>query len=255
MIRQFKTSLNSYTDRSSRSVEKYFHDISKIPLLSIDEEIELGTMIKQGGLGQKIAREKLVKSNLRFVVTVAKSYHRQTNGKLPLSDLIQAGNEGLIVAADKFDPAKGFRFLSFAIWWIRQSILLSMAKYSRVVRIPMNKLSDVSESAFSVSLEEPVSADSRLRLHEIIANENSPIPDENLVAESLQKYLADILHNMSPRDARILSMYFGFEGKEYTLEEIGKELNMSAERCRQIKNRILHSLKSSDKIDILRNYL
>ncbi len=270
------------------SLEKYLDEISQIPLLTPKEEIDLTRRIKQG---DQEALNKLIRANLRFVVKVAKEYQNQG---LPLTDLINEGNLGLIKAAKRFDETRGFKFISYAVWWIRQSILKSLAEYSRVVRLPLNRVGliskvnqlvrnleqkynrepsfeeisneleisipDISEamssSAFHVSLDQPIHRSEEGTMKEIIRNPDSKTPDTDLVKDSLRQEIRRVLKSLTPREEKIIKMYFGVDyERPYTLEEIGERLKLTRERVRQIKERALIRLRHQSRSQNLRLFL
>lgn len=270
------------------SLEKYLDEISQIPLLTPAEEIDLTRRIKQG---EQEALNKLIRANLRFVVKVAKEYQNQG---LPLTDLINEGNLGLIKAAKRFDETRGFKFISYAVWWIRQSILKSLAEYSRVVRLPLNRVGliskvnqlvrnleqkynrepsfeeisneldisipDISEamssSAFHVSLDQPIHRSEEGTMKEIIRNPDSKTPDTDLVKDSLRQEIRRVLKSLTPREEKIIKMYFGVDyERPYTLEEIGERLKLTRERVRQIKERALIRLRHQSRSQNLKLFL
>ncbi len=287
-MRQLKIS-KRITNRESESITKYFNEVNKIPLLTNEEEIELANKISSG---DEVALDKLVKSNLRFVITVAKQYQ---NRGLPLEDIINDGNVGLIKAARKFDNNRGFKFISYAVWWIRQSILQSLAEQSRMIRIPTNQTSSLFkinktaskleqqlereptneelEEALegievnvgdlklimgrTVSLDSPMGDDdSSLTLLDCTADKNSLSPDNELNMESMQSDFVKVLEKLTPRQRSIICMYFGMLGhKAMTLEEIGKEFELTRERVRQIKDSAIRLLKCRNNSSILRQHL
>ncbi len=270
------------------SLEKYLDEISQIPLLRPEEEITLTQGIKRG---EQDCLHKLIRANLRFVVKVAKEYQNQG---LPLTDLINEGNLGLIKAAKRFDETRGFKFISFAVWWIRQSILKALAEHSRVVRLPLNRVGliskvnqlvreleqkydrepsfeeiadkleisipDISEalssSAFHVSLDQPIHRSEDGTMKELIRNPDSKTPDGDLVIESLQQEIRRVLKSLTPREEKIIKMYFGVDyERPYTLEEIGERLKLTRERVRQIKERALVRLRHQSRSQNLRLFL
>jgi len=287
-MRQLKIS-RSITNRESQSLEKYLQDIGKVDLLTIEEEVALAQKIRNGD--QK-ALEKLVKANLRFVVSVAKQYQNQG---LQLSDLINEGNLGLIKAAQRFDETRGFKFISYAVWWIRQSILQMLAEQSRIVRLPLNKVGSISkinrafakleqeyerepsvdelgqllhlnpddiQNTISVSrrplpMDAPVMEGERKSLLESLRDSNIPDTDEKLAyKESLRKEIERTLSVLSPRQAEIVRYYFGIgRVNAYSLEDIGLKFSLTRERVRQIKDKALNKLRTSTKSKILRTYL
>ncbi len=287
-MRQLKIS-KQVTNRDELSIDKYLHEISKYELLTVDEEVEYARAIKQGN---DEALDKLVKGNLRFVVSVAKQYQNQG---LTLSDLINEGNLGLIKAAQRFDESRGFKFISYAVWWIRQSILQALAEHSRIVRLPQNKLSTINKinKAF-VNLEqqferEPqiqevaeslaispedvkqsllnvkrlISMDSKLKddddsgsYYDVIENMDTPKPDAGLLHESLSKEIERVLNTLSLRESEIIKYYYGLLGnKPLTLEEISGIMGLTKERIRQIKERTILKLKNTSRSKLLKKYL
>lgn len=270
------------------SLEKYLHDISRIPLLNAQEEVELAKKVRQN---DQEALEKLVRSNLRFVVKVAKEYQNQG---LPLTDLINEGNLGLIRAAKRFDETRGFKFISYAVWWIRQSILKALGEHSRLVRLPLNRLgtitkvhqtirgfeqkhnrqptfqemsseleipvSDVSQallnSSYHLSLDQSFTQSGNGSMKEFLKNPNEIPPDVGLIRESLCDEIRRVLKTLSPREEKIIKMYFGLDfDRPYTLEEIGENLKLTRERVRQIKERALTRLRHQSRSQNLRPFL
>jgi len=287
-MRQLKIT-NKITSRESLALDKYLNDIGKIPMLSADEEAELARRIKQG---DHAALEKLTKSNLRFVVSVAKQYQNQG---LSLSDLINEGNVGLMKAARRFDETKGFKFISYAVWWIRQSILQAIVEYSRIVRLPLNKVGSynkVNEAYLSfvqkfereptheelgellgmtakevsnmlkgngrhLSVDAPLSGeDGDSTMLDVINPEGSDSPDDSLMAQSLKDEVKQGLSMLTPREVEVLSSYYGLGGKKsLTLEEIGELYGLTRERVRQIKERAIRRLRKSYNRNALKSYL
>ncbi len=270
------------------SLEKYLNEISQIPLLKPEEEIELTKRIR---LGDQQALDKLVQANLRFVVKIAKEYQNQG---LPLIDLINEGNLGLIKAAKRFDETRGFKFISYAVWWIRQSILQALAEHSRVVRLPLNRvgqiskinhvvkeleqkynreptfeeisqeldisINDVTEALnsgnYHISLDQPIHRVEDGTIKDIIRNPDSTMPDGDLIRESLREEIRRVLKTLSPREEKIIKMYFGIDyERPYTLEEIGERLSLTRERVRQIKERALTRLRHQSRSQNLRLFL
>ncbi len=287
-MRQLKIT-NTITNRDSATLEKYFNEVSKVDLLTVDEEIDLAQRIREG---DQLALEKLVKANLRFVVSVAKQYH---HSKMPLNDLINEGNLGLIKAAKMFDETKGFKFISYAVWWIRQSIMQSLDNHSRLVRIPGNKINsltkisraeatieqqferqpteeeladfmgvDVSEiktantaAIKQSSLDAPFAEGEDNSLLDILNDQDADSVDESLVNQgSLFTELTRLLSLLSERERDIISMHFGI-GKEYSqsLEDIADSLGLTRERVRQIKEKALRKLRSTAGLKLLQPYL
>ena len=285
-MRQLKIT-NSITSRGSQSLEDYLNDISKQPLLTTEEEVKLAQRIHND---DREALERLVCANLRFVVSVAKQYQNQG---LTLPDLINEGNIGLIKAAEKFDETRGFKFISYAVWWIRQSILQALAEQSRMVRLPLNQVSAVSRinklimkfeqeherkpSAYELSelIDEtpekirdslrangrPMSMDAPLgegddsTLLEVISDENTPQADRGMIDKSLATEIDRMLDTLDEREKTIVEMCFGINNREMTLEEISEKFGLSRERVRQIREKALLKLRHSNKKSLLQEYL
>ncbi|MGI6369020.1 MAG: sigma-70 family RNA polymerase sigma factor [Ignavibacteria bacterium] len=279
-----------YTNRESQSLDKYLQEIGRVELLTAEEEIELAKKIKGGGPESAKALERLVKANLRFVVSVAKQYQNQG---LTLGDLINEGNLGLIKAANRFDETRGFKFISYAVWWIRQSILQALAEQSRIVRLPLNRVGalnkigkefsrleqeferepTVSEladqlnmtvaeiadtikiSGRHLSVDAPFVQGEDNRLLDVIPNEMQPPPDAALIYESLRIEVQQVLNTLSPREAEVIKLYFGLDGPMLTLEEIGDRFNLTRERVRQIKEKAIRRLRHTSRSKTLRTYL
>ncbi|MCX7875674.1 MAG: RNA polymerase sigma factor RpoD/SigA [Melioribacteraceae bacterium] len=280
--------VKQFTNRESQSLDKYLQEIGKVDLLTPEEEIELAIRIKQN---DSLALEKLVKANLRFVVSVAKQYQNQG---LSLGDLINEGNLGLIKAAKRFDETRGFKFISYAVWWIRQSILQALAEQSRIVRLPLNKvgdlnkivkayssleqeferepnaeeiaqelnmdISDISDtlkvSGKAVSMDAPISQGEENRLLDVLESNEQPSPDSNLITESLKKEIQRALSTLSDREAEVIQLYFGLNrDSALTLEEIGEKFNLTRERVRQIKEKAIRRLRHASRSRHLRAYL
>jgi RNA polymerase primary sigma factor len=277
-----------YTNRESQSLDKYLQEIGKVDLLTPEEEIDLARKIKKGD--QK-SLEKLTKANLRFVVSVAKQYQNQG---LSLGDLINEGNLGLIKAAKRFDETRGFKFISYAVWWIRQSILQALAEQSRIVRLPLNRVGALNKigKAFStleqeferepsaselaeeldmslfevadtlkisgrhLSMDAPFAQGEDNRLLDVIQDERTPLPDNELMRESLSREVERALSTLSDREAEVIRLYFGL-GREHslTLEEIGEKFNLTRERVRQIKEKAIRRLRHASRSKALRSYL
>ncbi len=286
-MRQLKIT-KQVTNRETLSLDKYLHDIGKVELLSAEREVELAKRIKRG---DQLALEELIKANLRFVVSVSKQYQNQG---LSLPDLINEGNLGLIKAAQRFDETRGFKFISYAVWWIRQSILQALAEQARIVRLPLNKIgsinkinrtfskleqefqreptleevagmlettSEVVEDAMKVSSHH-VSMDAPLRdeddnsLYDIMLNNESPSPDNILITNSLRKEIERTLSTLGEREAEIIKYYFGLNGyPQHTLEEIGEVFGLTRERVRQIKEKSIKKLKNHYRNRLLKAYL
>lgn len=280
-----------YTNRESQSLDKYLQEIGRVELLTGDDEIVLAQAIKRGGSEGAIALERLVKANLRFVVSVAKQYQNQG---LSLGDLINEGNLGLIKAAKRFDETRGFKFISYAVWWIRQSILQALAEQSRIVRLPLNRvgalnkigkkfseleqqyereptaaelaeqldmsIAEISEtikiSGRHLSVDAPFVNGEDNRLLDILPNEQQPPPDSELMRESLRVEVQQVLNSLSEREAEVIRLYFGLDDYQaLTLEEIGEKFNLTRERVRQIKEKAIRRLRHASRSKALRSYL
>lgn len=278
----------NFAEKSNDLIDKYLQEIGSVPLLTPEEEIDLAKKVKEG---DESALEKLTKANLRFVVSVAKQYQNQG---LSLNDLINEGNIGLIKAAKRFDVTRGFKFISYAVWWIRQSILQALAEQSRVVRLPLNKIgtlnkigkvfSDLEQeferepssdeiadmldiSAFEVtntmqmsgrhvSMDEPMHDSENNTLMDVIENEQQEPPDQDLLTESLRIEIQRALETLSAREAEVVKLYFGLETDHpLTLEEIGERFNLTRERVRQIKEKAIRRLRHASRSNVLRHYL
>ena len=288
-MRQLKIQ-KSITNRSSEALDKYLVEIGRAPLISIDEEIELAQKIRKGGPEGERAKDKLVTANLRFVVSVAKQYQHQG---LTLTDLIDEGNIGLIKAAQKFDETRGFKFISYAVWWIRQSILQAIAEQSRIVRLPLNQLGsmnkinrmltkfeqenerrpsvdEISEvidipedkvdeainvSGRQVSVDAPFVDGEDNSLLDVLVNNDAPMADKQLVIESLQAEIMDALKMLTIRERNIITAFYGIGQPEMTLEEIGVKFGLTRERVRQIKEKAIRRLRGNTKNKILKAYL
>lgn len=285
-MRQLKIS-KSITNRESASLEKYLQEIGHEDLLTTEEEVELAQKIREG---DKRALERLTKANLRFVVSVAKQYQNQG---LSLPDLINEGNVGLIKAAQKFDETRGFKFISYAVWWIRQSILQAISEQSRIVRMPLNQvgfqsklqkaivsfeqeyerrpsvgeLADLLETDVSkvqealgtngkkVSVDAPFQEDDSNCMIDIMTDDSAPGTDNQMEKESLSADLDSALSTLSERERQVLKMLFGIGRNEMTAEEVANSLSLTRERVRQIKERALRRLREADNINILTKYL
>jgi RNA polymerase primary sigma factor len=286
-MRQLKIT-KQVTNRETASLDKYLQEIGKVDLITADMEVELAQRIKAG---DQIALEKLTKANLRFVVSVAKQYQNQG---LTLPDLINEGNLGLIKAAKRFDETRGFKFISYAVWWIRQSILQALAEQSRIVRLPLNKIgsinkinktfarleqenerppsaeeiakeldmtiSDVKESMKNagrhVSMDAPLIEGEDSNLYDVLNSGESPNPDKSLLHESLKVEILRALETLTPREADVVKLYFGLgDAHPMTLEEIGETFDLTRERVRQIKEKAIRRLKHTSRSKILRTYL
>mgnify|MGYP001260851236 CR=1 FL=1 len=286
-MRQLKIT-KSITNRETASLDKYLQDIGKIELITAEQEVILAQQIRQG---DTIALEKLVKANLRFVVSVAKQYQNQG---LSLPDLINEGNLGLIKAAQRFDETRGFKFISYAVWWIRQGILQALAEQARVVRIPLNQIGALNrikkessrlEQKFErtpsneelaealetqeykieasikntikyISMDEPMSEDENSKLGDSFFDENAPTTDALLMQESLAKEIQRAIATLSEKEQEIIYLYYGLGGEQaLTLEEIGEKYNLTRERVRQIKEKGIRRLKHKSRSSLLRQYL
>ena len=286
-MRQLKIT-KQVTNRETASLDKYLQEIGKVDLITADEEVELAQRIKSG---DQIALEKLTKANLRFVVSVAKQYQNQG---LTLPDLINEGNLGLIKAAQRFDETRGFKFISYAVWWIRQSILQALAEQSRIVRLPLNKIgsinkinktyafleqsherppsaeeiakeldmtiNDVKESMKNsgrhVSMDAPLVEGEDSNLYDVLRSGESPNPDKELLHESLRTEIERALETLTPREADVIRLYFGLGNQHpMTLEEIGETFDLTRERVRQIKEKAIRRLKHTSRSKILKTYL
>lgn len=277
-----------FTNRESQSLDKYLQEIGKVDLLSPEDEIQLAIKIRKG---DRSAFEQLTKANLRFVVSVAKQYQNQG---LSLGDLINEGNLGLIKAASRFDETRGFKFISYAVWWIRQSILQALAEQSRIVRLPLNRVGTLNKigKAYSnleqeyerepnslelatelqidanevtealkisgrhISMDAPLTQGDENRLLDVVENEEYPAPDHMLMSESLKTEINRILSTLSNREAEVIKFYFGLN-KEHslTLEEIGERFNLTRERVRQIKEKAIRRLRHASRSKNLKSYL
>ncbi|HXK82295.1 MAG TPA: RNA polymerase sigma factor RpoD/SigA [Bacteroidales bacterium] len=285
-MRQLKIT-KSITNRESASLDKYLQEIGKEELISVEQEVELAQRIKKG---DRIALEKLTRANLRFVVSVAKQYQNQG---LSLPDLINEGNLGLIKAAEKFDETRGFKFISYAVWWIRQSILQALAEQSRIVRLPLNQVGSLNKinKAFSkfeqenerkptsdelakaldlapekvsdtmrvsgrhVSVDAPFVTGEENSLLDVLENTDSPHTDSILINESLSREIHRTLATLTERERDIIRYFFGIGCQEKTLEEIGEEFGLTRERVRQIKEKAIRRLRHTSKSKLLKTYL
>jgi len=285
-MRQLKIT-KSITSRDSASLDKYLQEIGRECLLTVDEEVELSQRIRKG---DRQALDKLVRANLRFVVSVAKQYQNQG---LSLPDLINEGNVGLIKAAEKFDETRGFKFISYAVWWIRQTILQALAEQSRIVRLPLNQVSAVNKiskamtkfeqenerkpspdelaeivnelpekisdslraSGRHVSVDAPFVEGEENSLLDVMVNADSPMADKELVKESLNTEIARALNMLNDRERDIVEMSFGINHQEMTLEEIGERFGLTRERVRQIREKAIRKLRQGSRNSLLRHYL
>lgn len=287
LMRQLKI-IKQVTNRESKSLDKYLQDISKIELITAQEEVELAQKIR---MGDENALEKLTNANLRFVVSVAKQYQNQG---LTLPDLINEGNVGLVKAAKRFDETRGFKFISYAVWWIRQSILQALAEQSRVVRLPLNKIGSINKikKTFSyleqahqrppsaeeiakeldmtvtevkqslkntgrhVSMDAPLKEGETSNLYDVLNVDQSPRPDKFLLHESLTTEINRVLDTLSTREADVVRLYYGIgENPSMTLEEIGYTFDLTRERVRQIREKAIRKMRHSSKSKILKTYL
>ena len=285
-MRQLKIT-KSITNRESASLDKYLQEIGREELISVEDEVELAQRIRKG---DRAALEKLTRANLRFVVSVAKQYQNQG---LSLPDLINEGNLGLIKAAQKFDETRGFKFISYAVWWIRQSILQSLAEQSRIVRLPLNQVGSLNKinkalsrfeqenerrpspaevaeeldipidkiadtlkvSGRHISVDAPFVEGEDNSLLDVLPNDDSPVADHTLMNESLQTEIDRALETLTEREADIIRMFFGIGCQEMTLEEIGAKFALTRERVRQIKEKAIRRLRNNTKNKILKSYL
>ena len=243
-MRQLKIT-KQVTNRETASLDKYLQEIGRVDLITADEEVELAQRIKEGDVA---ALEKLTKANLRFVVSVAKQYQNQG---LTLPDLINEGNLGLIKAAQRFDETRGFKFISYAVWWIRQSILQALAEQSRIVRLPLNKIGSINKiNKMYAYLEQ---ANERVPSAEEIARE---LDMSELILASLRTEIERALETLTPREADVIRLYFGLGDQHaMTLEEIGETFDLTRERVRQIKEKAIRRLKHTSRSKILKTYL
>ena len=286
-MRQLKIT-KQVTNRETASLDKYLQEIGKVELISAEEEVELAQRIKQG---DKVALEKLTKANLRFVVSVSKQYQNQG---LSLTDLINEGNLGLIKAAQRFDETRGFKFISYAVWWIRQSILQALAEQSRIVRLPLNKIGSINkinktyaklEQEFErepnaeeiaevleiseqevkesmknagrhISMDAPLVQDEDNTMYDVLKSEEAPTPETELLYESLRKEIDRAISTLTQREQDVVRLYFGLNGSHpMTLEEIGEKFDLTRERVRQIKEKAIRRLKHTSRSKILKSYL
>ena len=277
----------SITNRESASLDKYLQEIGKEDLITVEEEVELAQRIRKG---DQRALEKLTRANLRFVVSVAKQYQNQG---LSLPDLINEGNLGLIKAAEKFDETRGFKFISYAVWWIRQSILQALAEQSRIVRLPLNQVGSLNKinKAFSrfeqeherrpspeelaetldlpaekvadtlrvsgrhISVDAPFVEGEDNSLLDVLVNDDSPVADKTLINESLSTEVERALATLTERERDIIRLFFGINCQEMTLEEIGEKFGLTRERVRQIKEKAIRRLRHSSRSKLLKTYL
>jgi len=285
-MRQLKIT-KSITNRESASLDKYLQEIGKEQLITVEEEVDLAQRIRKG---DRSALEKLTRANLRFVVSVAKQYQNQG---LSLPDLINEGNLGLIKAAEKFDETRGFKFISYAVWWIRQSILQALAEQSRIVRLPLNQVGSLNKinkalskfeqdfertptpdelaavlevpkekiidtlrvSGRHISMDAPFVEGEDNSLIDVIENKDSPIADSKLIGESLSREIERALATLTERERDIIRFFFGISIQEMTLEEIGEKFALTRERVRQIKEKAIRRLRHTSRSKLLKQYL
>ena len=286
-MRQLKIT-KQVTNRDTPSLDKYLQEIGRVDLISPDEEVILARRIKSG---DSEALRKLVKANLRFVVSVAKQYQNQG---MSLPDLINEGNLGLMKSAQRFDETRGFKFISYAVWWIRQAILQSLAEQARIVRLPVNKIGSINKinrafarleqeyerepssqeiaetlemvpeevkdalktNSRTVSMDAPISSEEDNNMYDVLQANDTPSPDRNLINESLAYEIERALSTLSQRESKVLRLYFGLGLKHpYTLEEIGEELGLTRERVRQIKEKAIKRIQYTTRCRILKTYL
>jgi RNA polymerase primary sigma factor len=286
-MRQLKIS-KQITNRESQSLDKYLQEIGKVDLLTPDEEVKLAQQIREG---DQQALERLTKANLRFVVSVAKQYQNQG---LSLGDLINEGNLGLIKAAQRFDETRGFKFISYAVWWIRQSILQALAEQSRIVRLPLNRVGSLNKisktfseleqkferepspeelaevlevstnevvdtlkiSGRHVSMDAPFVQGEENSLLDVLENDSEDKPDAGLINDSLRREVQRALSTLTQREADVITLYFGLNGEHaMTLEEIGEKFNLTRERVRQIKEKAIRRLRHTSRSKALKTYL
>lgn len=286
-MRQLKIT-KQVTNRESKSLDKYLQDISKLPLITANEEVELAQRIRED---DQVALDKLITANLRFVVSVAKQYQNQG---LTLPDLINEGNAGLVKAAKRFDETRGFKFISYAVWWIRQAILQALAEQARVVRLPLNKIGSINKinKAYSfleqsyqrppsteeiakeldmtlsdvklsmknsgrhLSMDAPLREGEDFSLYDVVSSTESPRPDSDLMADSLKLEINRALDTLSNKEGDVIKLYYGLGGElPMSLDEIGVTFELSRERVRQIKEKGIRRLRHTSKSKILKSYL
>jgi RNA polymerase primary sigma factor len=286
-MRQLKI-IKQVTNRDFPSLDKYLHEIGKVELITAEEEVELARRIKKSDVQ---ALNRMIGANLRFVVSVSKQYQNQG---LSLPDLINEGNLGLIKAAQRFDETRGFKFISYAVWWIRQSILQALAEQARIVRLPLNKIGSINKinktfseleqrfereptvlelsqtlelapedvkdalksSSRHISMDAPLGPDDEGNMYDVMLSKDAPSPDRELLHDSLRREIERALSTLTYREANVIRLYFGLNGKHaHTLEEIGEEFNLTRERVRQIKEKAIKRLKHTTRSKILKTYL
>jgi RNA polymerase primary sigma factor len=286
-MRQLKI-IKQITNRDNLSLDKYLQEIGKLKMITAEEEVDLARRIHDGDLN---ARDRLINANLRFVVSVSKQY--QNNG-MSLPDMINEGNLGLIKAAERFDETKGFKFISYAVWWIRQHIMVALLEQSRIVRLPLNRYSHINKikktinlleqkyereptvleitqaldlapddvtaaiqnAVRYISMDAPLIQDEEINMYDVLLNDGSSSPDKELLANSLRKEIDRVLNTLTQREANIIGLFFGLNGKRvHTLEEIGQNYNLTRERVRQIKERAIKRLRHVSKNRVLKTYM
>ena len=286
-MRQLKI-IKQITNRDNPSLDKYFQEIGKVKMITAEEEVDLARRIHNGDLN---ARDRLINANLRFVVSVSKQY---LNNGMSLPDMINEGNLGLIKAAERFDETRGFKFISYAVWWIRQHIMVALVEQTRIVRLPLNRCSHINkikktinilEQKFEreptifeitqalefdpnvvieaiqnagryISMDAPLLQDEEGNMYDVLLNENASSPDQELLTDSLRKEIERVLNTLSQREANTIRLFFGLNGKRvHTLGEIGVKYNLTRERVRQIKERAIKRLKHTSKNRVLKTYL
>jgi len=286
-MRQLKI-IKQVTNRDTASLEKYLHEIGKVELITADEEVTLAQKIKMGNLE---ALEKLTKANLRFVVSVSKQYQNQG---LSLQDLINEGNLGLIKAAHRFDETRGFKFISYAVWWIRQSIMQALAEQSRIVRLPLNRIGSINKvtkayakleqeyqrepnyreiakllevdeedvkvslknSGNHVSMDAPILQDDENNLYDVLKSDESSTPEKGLINDSLKIEIERAISTLTKREADVLRLFYGLNSKvPWSLEEIAEKYELSRERIRQIKEKAVKRLKQTSRSNLLKTFL
>jgi len=286
-MRQLKI-IKQITNRDNLSLDKYLQEVGKVKMITAEEEVDLARRIHDGDLN---ARDRLITANLRFVVSVSKQYQ---NKGMSLPDMINEGNLGLIKAAERFDETKGFKFISYAVWWIRQHIMVALLEQSRIVRLPLNRYSHINKTKRTInileqkyereptileitqalelgpddvtvaiqnavryiSMDAPLIQDEEGNMYDVLLNDDASSPDQELITDSLRKEIERILNTFTQREANIIRLFFGLNGKHvHTLEEIGQQYNLTRERVRQIKERAIKRLKHISKNRILKTYL
>ena len=280
--------IKQITNRETPSLDKYLQEIGKVELITVEEEVDLARRIHKGDLN---ALSRLINANLRFVVSVSKQYQ---NRGLSLQDLINEGNLGLIKAAQRFDETRGFKFISYAVWWIRQSIMQALAEQTRIVRLPLNRISNINKiyktlakleqkyqrkpttleisqvleltpadvkeaiksDEWNISLDAPLAQDAEDNMYDVLLSKDAPSPDKELLTDSLRKEIDRALNKLTRREADIVRLYFGLNDKRtHRLEEIGEVFNLTRERVRQIREKAIKRLKHTSRSRILKTYL